>query len=127
MIIFRGDGTSIEEITNGKYQINDYPDDTESGSSVKYSYALVNNKTNQVIGKNGDWVKKYKVDINKHIIYMTTYIISDNPLESGVIKYHVLNYDTDDYNSYSNLEDMDELERKIFEDENDWLIPNRNS
>lgn len=123
MIIFRGDGTSIEEITKGKYHIAETigsgPDEPE-----KFIYALINNSTNQTIG---DWIKKYKVDIDKQIIYLVSYKISGDPLDSGVIKYHILNYDTDECNSYSRLEDMNELDRKIFEDENDWLIPNRNS
>lgn len=44
MIIFRRDGTSVEEITSGKYYISDHIG-SEPGEPVKFNYALVNNKT----------------------------------------------------------------------------------
>lgn len=123
MITFRGDGTSIEEITKGKYQIAETIG-SGPGEPIKFKYALVNNKTNREVG---NWLKKYKLDINRHIIHVISYGNFADSLDSEGIKYHILNYNTDECNSYSNLEDMNELDQKIFEDEDNWLIPTRHS
>ena len=55
------DSKSVSELTNGKYYIADSIG-SQPGEPEKFIFALVDSKTHKAIG---DWIKKYKIDINK--------------------------------------------------------------
>lgn len=66
IIVFRGTGTTIKEITNNKYYISDHVI-SQPGESVKFGYILINSKTNKQIG---NWIQKYKIDVENNTIYI---------------------------------------------------------
>ena len=119
IIVFRGTGTTIKEITNNKYYISDHVI-SQPGESVKFGYILINSKTNKQIG---NWIQKYKIDVENNTIY----IKSKNSIVDNYEECYVLNYKTDNVDKYLSLEEMDIKLKDIFENNSSWVVPSENS
>lgn len=117
------DRESIFKITDKKYsftRFTDYPSDDSENDDVTYKYALWDEKKHTGVI---DEIQKYKVNKEKYVIY----IIGKDSWSDDYLQYFIFNYKNNNLQSYTNLQDMSDEDKIIFEEDNDWLTPTRYS